>query len=199
MNNLGEYIGQGFERLLRWFYPGALFVVLLSLSRPDIFASITEQFGFPEHTIWGLLIFGLGVGFAIYLFQQYVITQTLSALSQLLRWDPNIARTDQPRTCCLRVLAQWIDPQARVIEKQYKDSNYIDYSWATYHATSMTGWLLLVFIGIKTDSSLLSKAGCWSVIPALFLILGSLYLFARLSRVKNRTSGKTQETASILE
>jgi len=56
-------LGKGFERLLRWAYPGILFLVLLYMSKPTVFEDVSKKVGFPDNTIWGLLIGGLGCVF----------------------------------------------------------------------------------------------------------------------------------------
>ena len=189
MQNSAEYLGRNFERLLRWVYPGALFLVLLRMSRPQAFKAVADV---ESGNVWDLVVVGLAAGFVVYLLQGYVINQLISAVAQLLRWDVNVYPSDQPIHCrCLRCLVRWVDPQARSIRRRYSTceslNSYLDYAWGVYHALSITGWLTILFFGIRAKGSVLASNGCWGWVvfgTALLLFIASLWAYAQLSRVR---------------
>lgn len=196
MNNwLGSLYGS-FERLLRWAYPGGLFLLLLYLGRPEDFYAVSAVGG----NTWFLLFGGLIIGAAVYLVQVNVLTQLLSALAQWLRWDVGThPGTNSQQARHLRPVAwlpglrrlatDWFDPQAHVIERRQRiarnPDTYQDYAWATFHSTMVTGWLALLFFFTRENSRLL--AGAWYVICAAagLLLIGACYLFLRLARVRS--------------
>ena len=189
---LVDSIGRNLERLLRWAYPGMLFLVLFSVSTIDGLESVSDKVGFPSDTIWGLVIGALVVGAAVYLFQAYVVTQLLSILSLWPNWNVGIYKQSVKRRTLkygLNGLASHFDRLADAIEMKYPKPNdrksYMAYSWAAFHATSITVWLPSFFYLCRTTGSLLDSVKLWQFSPiALLFLLGALYLFLLLTRVR---------------
>jgi len=190
-----EIINRGFERLLRWLYPGALFLGLLYAGKPDQLTRLKGATEFPEQ-IWILLILGLGISAAIYLFQNYVLTQLLlHTLFRWLNWDVGAVtdkeKRSEPKLSCMKWLAdKVINHQADVIELQYRDPEkrqlYMDYCWGIFHAAFITVWLPFIFLVSSRHETDLHSIG-WLVAIAIFLLLiGSLYLYLRITRVRVR-------------
>jgi hypothetical protein len=206
MGDIVLSLEKSFERILRWAYPGLLFTLLLYLSKPIRFQELAAVLGFPQDTIWGLIIVGITIGAILYLFEANVVTQIWSSLAQYLHWESNThpdvtqertVKYPAPRGRFLKFLAlKWFDPQAISVGKQASDYSdfdmgYMDYAWATYHATSVTGWLSLAFFFMRDSGSVLSSAG-WlgGLLPAVLFIFFSLYQFARLTRVRHAESSE---------
>ena len=131
MAKLVEVICKYFERLLRWVYPGALFLVLLLLSSTsDSFKDLFLR----EN--WLLILVVVTFGAVIYIFQSALINIIIGLLlipcNKCRRWDSFLS-----------------DHYAKRILIRYptkKSANeYLNYSWAFYHATSITAWLPLSF------------------------------------------------------
>jgi hypothetical protein len=70
-------IDQSFQRILRWLYPGILFFGLLYISNYDAYAETSKRLGFPEYSIWGILLASFGIGSVIYLTEQYFFNQCI--------------------------------------------------------------------------------------------------------------------------
>jgi len=174
-------LGKGFERLLRWAYPGVLFLVLLYMSKPTVFKAVSEAVGFPDDTFWGLLIGGLGIGFALYLFQAYCITSLFSVFTHWFEYDPNLPNVNKDRYSNCRFV-KWFSDEAEKIEnlhpKRENLQDYMNYSWGTFHAAFLTGLLTIIFTFIPN-----SMLGYLPFALAVLLLIGALYLFLILSRV----------------
>lgn len=142
MNNPFEFIGSNFERLLRWVYPGALFIVLLYATHPEFLQG--EEGLYSKIGIWGLVTGGLVIGAVIYLFQSYVVGSVITVTFILLKWDvrQGIQRPlaewetkeeEKPRYC-LRYWLCLFDRMARAARERYsgnlheKVGNYLDYA-----------------------------------------------------------------------
>lgn len=173
-----------FERSLRWLYPGLLFLVLLRMSRPDEFEAVNSVL----ENYWDLVGAGIVAGVAIYLFQAYLVGQVISAIGVWCKWDVNAllpGETPVRSSCVLTIL----DRQAVSVRKRWgrKIENglggYLDYSWAAYHALSITGWLTIVMFGLKCEGSVFEKAGCPILVLAILLMVGALWLYAQLTRI----------------
>ena len=184
-------IYDSFERLLRWAYPGMLFLVLLYVSKAKAINLLQKIEGYP----WILALVVIVSGAVIYLFQINVITQTFAALAQSCRWDsvthPKYTNKNaphpKPRGFLQPLAEKWFNHQARDIEIKHKagsNSSYLDYAWAVYHAASITGWLGLIFCRIKDTDSMLADINSWVVVVSALLVFFSLYMFARLTRVR---------------
>jgi hypothetical protein len=194
MGELIYAVGKNFERLLRWIYPGALFLVLLGMSKPDAFdhlAKLDDGIG-----LWGLVIVGLVGGVVTYLVQGYVVGFALAIIFNLLRWDVNqglqvdvFAWSTRPR-CCPRGVERFFDRMAKATVNRQGGSvteslgNYLNYAHGTYHAILITGWLTVVFYGINEQGSVFSNISAWAVLPpAILLMLGGILWFAILTRI----------------
>jgi len=185
MQNFSEALGKNFERLLRWLYPGVLFLVLLHLSgQRDLIPA--DNVGLYS---WPIVIGGITVGAAVYLIQMYIVTQFISFIVVLIRWDVN-ALVDNERPIGDCRFAKFVDRYARAIEARWRSSpqgthSYLDYAWATYHAASITGWLALAFFCSRGPDSVLDKLGGWVVVvPSSLLLVGALWEYLQLSRVR---------------
>ncbi len=190
MDDVVESLGRNFERLLRWAYPGALFLVLLRMSRPNAFDAWAQV----EHP-WGLVVGGLVAGFALYLIQANAINQVITIVVQVLKWDVNVglqvamSSASEPRQG-LRWLTRLMDRQAQGTIRRWSRTErdgrkgYLDYGWATYHAMLLTGWLTLLFWQLSEDGSTLETAATWKVVlPVTLFVLGSFWTYAQLTRV----------------
>lgn len=204
MNNLVTSIYGPFERILRWAYPGMLFLVLLNLSQSPSFCIINA---FGSQT-WFLVIGALVIGAALYLIQSLVVTQLLTCIFQGLHWCVNehpeagdnpsiLALHDKlpPWCCCLKWLAtHWLDRDARTIELRCRRSkgdhySYLDSSWAQFHSAFITAILIILFWFLKSANSTLSMLGegigCWFWLFPGLILLGAIVLFMRLTRVRH--------------
>lgn len=190
MADLVDSIGRNFERLLRWVYPGAFFLVLLRLSNRSAYDNLLKV----EPELWALVVAGIVAGVVVYLLQGYVLNMGLSILVTRIGWDVNAREGNENPSwwpTCLDRLAHLFDRIAQGTKRRWGGmnrqglGNYLNYAWATYHATSITGWLTLVFYYfVKDDSSVLAKLPFWAIpFPAILLVLGSLLTWCHLSRV----------------
>jgi hypothetical protein len=175
MNNIDKLIysiGANFERLLRWVYPGALFLVLLRMSRPDVFNALAcRNLGIG---LWGLVVGGLVAGFVIYLFQGYVVSYIINVVFILLKWDvrqrlqcdhgERETESKKQPVSCVRWMLPLFDGMAAGTRERWSISdtqklgNHLDYAWATYKVVLITGWLTIIFFGINESGSVFSSA-----------------------------------------
>jgi hypothetical protein len=196
MQDISEALGKNFERLLRWVYPGALFLVLLRMSRPEAFDAVAHD---EPVNVWGLVVVGLVAGFVVYLIQSYVVNYFVLLLFQLKNWDVNqglqVAPPEtperEPRWVFLRPLARLFDRYAQAIRDRVNLSeplvNYLNYAWAAFHAVFITGWLTLVFFCVNDNQSVMDNVSAWYILPpAVLLLCGGLFTYAYLSRVPFR-------------
>ena len=204
MPNLEEFIGKNFERVLRWIYPGALFVVLLYASHPGYFNGPDGLYA--KIGLWGLVVGALVAGFIIYLFQAYVIGYIITVPFIFSGWDvrqrlpKKVKETNTERKpgiktklkCCRERTVSLFDTMARATRDRWSDevppklNNYQNYAWATYHAVLMTGWLTLFFYLSRNKSadSIFRDVPCWCVIlPASLFILGGFFTYLLLTRI----------------
>ncbi len=187
---IGEAIGKGFERVLRWLYPGALFLILLAVSWPDFY-------NLPIVTTYGLtaiIVVGLTAGFITYLVQAYVLKELLVWVTKLIRWDVTLLRLppDPIRFCFLRWLAKTLcNPWAEAITKRWPTrkelDGYLHYSFAAFHAMMITAWLppLFRFLLWATHEPLLpfwTKWPCWWILSLVTGLFG-LFLYLYLTRL----------------
>ena len=189
-----------FERYLRWVYPGLLFMVLLRMAKPEDFRAINNVFC---NSYWDLIVAGIVAGIVIYLFQGYFVNQVTSLFAVLCGWDvrdtPRREQRPSPCCCVLKGLSSIIDKQADRLELQPgTTSSYLNYSWAIYHALSMTGWLALVFYFIEDGSSSFKKdIDCWHI--GLFsgvLLISAGWLYGQLTRVRRKDEQGQEEYKS---
>jgi len=189
MGPLIDSIDKNFQRLLRWAYPGILFLVLLHMSRPGEFVILSKVI-YP----WGLITAGLIAGAVIYLCQGYIFNQIVSHVALCLRWELNADyKIDGDNTVrCKRIFGKLLkhaDLWASICSKRWGQDlhrldSYLNYAWAIYHATALTGWLVLIFFFVKGNGSPLAKIESWIVLLIGVLLLeGALWLYAWLSRV----------------
>jgi len=127
MNIISNVYGT-FERILRYVYPGFLFLLLLYLSQPKGFCLVNTFGG----NIWFLVIAGLIIGMVVQFIQQHVWTEILNVIFKSLRWKvnehPNNPPTPpfppkaiphielMPNLCvCIRLYINFITLQHRLI------------------------------------------------------------------------------------
>lgn len=188
VENAGEFVARNFERLLRWAYPGLLFLVLLELSKRGTLGEVAHAV--PQvGPLWTLGVTGLVAGSAVYLFQSYVVGEFFSFLEFGLWEIDNHSRT-LPFTDPNRQLSL-VDRFALAVRRRWAGphlDSWLNYAWATDHAAFITGWLPTAFYIVnratKPDSSWLGSLAWWQVYaPALALIIGAVWVHARLNRV----------------
>jgi len=198
LGDLIDSIGKNFERLLRWVYPGALFLVLLYASKPNFFKNLTSVDN--AIGIWGLVVGGLVAGVIVYLLQGYVVSYIINVAFMLLRWDvrqrlqcdhgERETESKKQPVSCVRWMLPLFDGMAAGTRERWSISdtqklgNHLTYAWATYKAVLITGWLTIIFFGINESGSVFSSATAWAVLPpAILLLLGGLFTYLILSRI----------------
>ena len=184
MGELFYALDKGFQRLMRWAYPGILFLILWYASNPKKFIDITKDIGFPEYTVWGLLIGGLGIGAVIYLLQVYVFTTILNIIHS--RWNRSTPEHNPTSSNCFM---KFIDGQAELIrgksQVESKLDAYMDYNWSICHALFITAWLTPIFYCSRVSQSILSCLSLWHIVVfSVVLVVFAWYLYFRLIRVQ---------------
>lgn len=198
-----------FERLLRWFYPGGLILVLLWMSRPTDFNRLADGATVGGAVVttpsvdgpWDLIVGALIAGFAAYLIQHGVINQVMSLL-----WPPLVPEGDAgqgsvggKRSRVLEIIKIWhwldrrLDRVAENTRNRWSDGlpknlqNYLNYAWGVHHAVMMTGWLTFVFFFINDSDSFFDHAPDWSIyLVASLLLLGGVVTCVHLHRVQTK-------------
>ena len=194
MGDLIDSIGRNFQRLLRWVYPGALFLVLLRISSPDAFnhlACLNLGIG-----LWGLVVGGLVAGFVIYLFQGYFVSYIVTFIFIWAKWDVRqglqvpAPKIREKCKCIPYCVLHFFDRMAVATRRRWNGSvpkglgNYLDYAFAAYHAVMMTGWLTLVFVFVSIFNSD-SVLRWWILfIPAILFLVGGIITYMLLGRIK---------------
>ena len=175
MSGIIDDIGRNFERLLRWAYPGGLFLVLLFISTlvesyhhetRDILYDFSPTFEilirYTDHNWFVIFLGSLFVGGAIYLFQSEVIDKIVPCvlhcvwrifhLRECYKFIDNNTGNLLSRLvsfCTTRAETRTNDQIERLLFRDFLNSewlkNYLDYAWAIVHSTSITGWLLVIF------------------------------------------------------
>jgi len=200
MNNIDKLIDSiwaNFERFIRWVYPGALFLVLLAMSRPKAFeALVNMDDGIGK---WGLVVGALVAGVIIYLLQGYVVSYIITVPLILLKWDVRQGlqvdldkRETEPKNqpvSCLRWMVPLFARMAAATRERWNAKeigNYLDYAWGVYHALLMTGWLTIAFFYLVAEQgSTLHTAGAWKVVtPCGLLLFGGIFTYFLLTRIR---------------
>lgn len=152
---VGEMLGKGFERVLRWVYPSALFIVLFGLGWPDHYTFIASR---PSGWI-ELIIIGIVGGFIAYFIQGYVFTYAMQIVIEWKKCDwlstIKVKPTLPKKPKCLKRYVKICDEWAEGRNKAYSNNDrqsYLNYYWGIYHAIKITGWLPLIIFGLA----------CWS-------------------------------------
>jgi len=194
-------LGNSFERLLRWFYPGILFLVLLFISKPNAWDSYWKFVQYNEVVgLWGLFSLVIVSGLLIYTIQAYFINNIVSSVSCLsgighrdieqLRWGiRHIARGS------LRwgetAWRRWGFVSTDIIrEDRDRLGRWIDYSWGTYHVGCMTIWLYWFFYWFIDKDNNLNCIPLWipvviSVFMGIFLVFHYIMLTRFALRIPN--------------
>ncbi|MEK7281538.1 MAG: hypothetical protein AAB037_04205 [Chloroflexota bacterium] len=186
MPNFADIIGRGFERLVRWAYPGLLFITLLGLGKPDIF----DNWKLVQERLFLAVVVLAVAGFIIYALQRHVVNELgiwvldhcgLSAFARQPKAMPYIDRLAQSNQ---RRFGYKDDTDTRDVERF---SNYLMDRWAVVHAMGLTVWLLPImyyFVG-EVESQLrqgLPQAGLWLLI--VLLSVGHVFGTILLERVE---------------
>src|SRR4030042_5434851 len=123
MSGVIDEIGKNFERLLRWAYPGGLFLVLLFFSTliNGKSTAFNTLLAYTQNN-WLVIFFaGIFIGSAIYIFQSNVVANILKFLLKLI-----------PSKCCLhlkrRTKISELLTRAALNPQWFQ--GYIDYAWA---------------------------------------------------------------------
>ncbi len=184
MENFVDAIGTGFERILRWLYPGALFLVLLFLSNPSVFKIILTPLlahnkNYESFAVWQLIIAGAVAGMAIYLIHYYIFNWIISLLitrSGLLDRETRDLQGLPERLA--QFAERWNEPTWRrwgirqnrpTRHTLERANNWLNYSWSTYHAGCITLYLAVLFSIFKESSSVL---GNWFIGKGPWFYLG---------------------------
>jgi hypothetical protein len=190
MPNWIESIFNNFERLLRWIYPGALFLLLLYLSNPKCLNYLEESDKYIwTNNLWLLIMLAIVAGIVIYFFQQLVVTAIISFFTVWSGWqiEPDPSKL---RWKCCRKIAGHFNWWARTVTNRWKYpkriDSYFNYAWGINHAAFITSWLTLTFFFfIKKDDSIMSTFPSWIIILAtILLFLGSLIQHLWLTRAQ---------------
>jgi hypothetical protein len=185
MGNVAEALGRSFERLLRWLYPAALFLVVAYAARPSLL-KLGQKLPAMGDT-WGLILVALVAGFIAYLLQSYVWTTLISeVLDRTVRWS---TRNRSAGGFVAYVDRRFDDAWRRWGHNRKEMNDYLNYAWATYHAASMTGWLTIVFTCFKESRSFVNdnRSYCVAIVTiAGILFLASIWQYLILSRVAQR-------------
>lgn len=189
-------IDRSFQRVLRWIYPGILFFLLLYVSNYAAFKKVGDSLGFPANNVWGVLIGSFAIGSVLYLLQQYVINELISLV---VCW---FNKRSKIRTCfnwlnkCskIRTCFKWagdffdFEKQAKKAAARYatraERNGYMDYAWGVHHALVLTGYLIIAFEFIDSNSHIYDQ------IPSLSLWFASAFvIFGFILNAKLRVYG----------
>ncbi|MEW6142600.1 MAG: hypothetical protein AB1597_05500 [Chloroflexota bacterium] len=166
------------ERLLRWVYPGLLFLALLGGSQPVAFKLLV---GIERP--WGVVVSGLVVGFVIYMLQRSVVSLLLQSVCFWgLHWEQR-----EPRRWTRRLVGA-MDTWVRREGNKWGSEElvrYQNFAWGSYHALSMTGWLIILFVVLWVEpQSPLGSIRWWLLLPSILLLVASVWEFMFLIRLE---------------
>jgi len=149
MGDLIRAVDSSFQRLLRWVYPGGLLLVLLYI------ASEKDLIGWELQLSSLLIVVVFFAGATLYLFQTTVINQIISTFATLTRLEKNAIDDNARPMRGFIAIANFFDKWAREAEIRWPPhrgdiqrddiQSFLNYRWAVYHATLITGWLTLIF------------------------------------------------------
>ena len=142
-----EALDKGFDRILRFVYPGTLLVVLFHLFNPDLICKLQQTF-----SIWGVVVFAVVSGTAIFLVHFLVLNWLISIVFLTL----GLLYEDKPRGCKAR-LADWADKWSVPTWHRWginrdrhvglkRANNWLTLRWSYYHAACMTLWITMGFL-----------------------------------------------------
>lgn len=203
MLDLGELVGRGFERLIRWAYPGVLFVTLLALGKPRYF---DWWFGLQHDRIIVALAVVVVSSFLIYSLERHVWNELETCF--LDRWGLAAFSRRRPRRSRTRIgrwyrwrLARrltYLNRLSRSTERRFgyigdargqveRFSDYMVNRWAVTHAMGATFWTFLLMYFWAEETSLLRQwqAVLWAV-AILSMLLGHLPAVVVLERIERR-------------
>ncbi len=201
-----EAMGNGCERLLRWLFPGAFFVILLSLSWPPFYqSSLVTKYGLPS-----VFAIGLTAGFIIYIVQAQIIAQVIGWFAIFIRWDVTLFPSKQSpeiRYSLFRFLAERLcNPWAQATMARYHTKKqfegYFRYQFAIFHAMMITAWLPVffrIFLRI-TQVSTLPLWAKWSAwwFPLSLIGFFGIILFLYLTRLDRSVIQNDKREGDVL-
>lgn len=172
MTNIGDLVGRGFERLVRWAYPGLLFGTLLALGHGDIL----DKWKNVPHSLFSGIVVLLVAGFVIYVLHRHILNELEIVILHCLRMsafscNPRpIPYVDQLAQSNQRRFGYKDDTYIRDVERF---SRYLTDQWAVVHAMGLTFWLLLVMYAVAADGSALRQNlppwGMWVLVGLFFV------------------------------
>jgi len=194
MESIMEALGKGFERILRWIYPGALFLVLLFLSHPKSLKELLEISPFSNE--WEIIIVILIAGMVVYLIHALFLNQIISipflksgllhkSDMELLRDSGEKLNKKNYMKKLVPLVNAWIEPtickfglnnEALTKRERERFRSYLDYAWGTYHAASITLWLAIFFLIVNEKDSKIDLLTHWGV-PWFFLAISIIFFF----------------------
>lgn len=178
-----DNIFENIERLLRWFYPGLLFFILLFITDYGQFEIIANRLGFPGETSWGIILAITGMGTIIYLFYQYVLN-TLLVITLGEWWKNKRKGKDINKRSRFVKHVYYKAEEIGDLCRSERSMHYMYYNWGIYHALAITFWLLLSFF----IANILINTSDWWVhliwmASIIVFWLSKSYLFGKLMMV----------------
>lgn len=166
MNGLGEIIGRGFERVVRWVYPGILFVTLLALGKPAYFR--TWWMGLEDVRVFVAIVIIITASFVIYSLLRHIWNELLILL---LDWQGLAAFSRPGRIPPRHSVGGYMNRLSWLITRRLgfsfegsdpipdakQFSDYLINRWAVTHAMGATFWTYLVLWLWADDGSLLRE------------------------------------------
>ncbi len=174
-----DVLGNSFERILRWIYPGVLIVVLAYWGKPSLLCSVNIQ-GIDR--IWGLVLVALVTGFVAYILQNYVLCECIGTILKKMGFPDH---AEDGKNCFVTKADKNLDEAWRRFGHRRDVMNsYLNYALGQFHAALMTGWLTIVFWGISDAGSSLRNLPV--LVVAILILFASLWQYMVLSRVYRR-------------
>jgi len=166
-----DALGENFERLLRWVYPGFLLTLLLYLAKPYLF----EHIAFNRTVgLSGLIIGCVVIGFIVYILQTNFLQQIFIVIFTLCKWSHSqVLRKHK------NFIHELFYGEAEIIVK-HSGKNYSSYLWSTCHMMFITCWLTFLFLGVKDSHSFFSCWFGWILSINIVILLSSCFLFTKL-------------------
>ena len=179
MGDVIDSVSRNLERLIRWAYPGILFVTLLALGNDAVF----DQWQQYDDRIAIMAMAAISSSFVIYGLQRYFIGDLL--VIPIAHAAGLSAYASRPR------FRWFLDPLSNSIQRRFgvKDgvrdeeafSNYLMSRWAAIHATGLTSWVFaLTYLTSLKDAPLrwISGEAAWVIVGLLVVayLSGALIL-----------------------
>lgn len=187
-------LAREFDRLVRWGYPGLLFLSLLHLGKSDL---LHDRMLVGEERLFSFIVIILVSSFVIYGLHRYVLHEALMEVLRALGWQPLFIdgelRGDRPPVAPLRWIAPYYDGRSTrwtrrrngSAEGEFSRALYI--AWAVAHGMLITAWLSVLMIGLADSDSSLRQINAMNSLRIVAGLLGvaALHQVLLLSRVEN--------------